>query len=210
MTTKIIIERHGQSFGNAKGIYLGHTDLGLTEEGIMQATVTAEHLREEKIDAVYSSDLIRAYQTALPHAEIRGISVITSKNLREIFVGDWDGCPAADLRRDFAEDFNKNRFFYTFQYPNGESFSEAAERFYNEIFEIARKNEGKTVLVVSHSAVIRAFWYKMCGYESGNMAEKFDFMTNASYSTLTFDGEKFVPGHYFYDAHVPPTNVKPI
>jgi broad specificity phosphatase PhoE len=49
MSTKIIIERHGQSLGNALGIYLGHTDLGLTEEGIMQATVTAEHLRMKKL-----------------------------------------------------------------------------------------------------------------------------------------------------------------
>lgn len=210
MSTKIIIERHGQSFGNAKGIYLGHTDLGLTDEGIMQANVTAEHLKDEKIDAVYSSDLIRAYQTALPHAKMRGLDVITSKNLREIFVGDWDGRPAADLRRDFAQDFNQNRFYYTFKYPNGESFPEAAERFFNEILKIAGENDGKTVLVVSHSAVIRAFWYKISGYTEGNMAEKFDFMTNASYSTMTYDGDKLVPGHYFYDSHVPPTDVKPI
>jgi broad specificity phosphatase PhoE len=141
---------------------------------------------------------------------MRGLSVITRESLREIFVGDWDGRPAAELRRDFSEDFNKNRFYYTFKYPNGESFADAAERFYSEILKIAREYDGKTVLVVSHSAVIRAFWYKVCGFSEGNMAEKFDFMTNASYATMTFDGEVLIPEHYFYDAHIPPTDVKPI
>ena len=57
MTTRIIIERHGQSIGNAERIYLGITDLGLTDEGVEQAKITAEALKDEKIDVIYSSDL---------------------------------------------------------------------------------------------------------------------------------------------------------
>ena len=69
--TTLILVRHGQSIGNATRVYLGHTNLGLTERGKMQAQLTAERLRDEKIDAIYSSDLKRAHDTAMPHAEMR-------------------------------------------------------------------------------------------------------------------------------------------
>ena len=69
MQTKVVIIRHGQSIANAQGICLGHTDWDLTDLGREQARIAAEHLKNEKIDAIYSSDLIRAYNTALPHAE---------------------------------------------------------------------------------------------------------------------------------------------
>ena len=176
----------------------------------MQAAVTAEHLKDVEIDAIYSSDLIRARDTAEPHARLRSLPVICREGLREIYVGEWDGRPAAELRRDFSEDFNKNRFFYTFKYPGGESFPDAAERFYREIIKICEENEGKTVLVVSHSAVIRAFWYKACGYTEGDMSEKLEFMINGSYATMRCEDGVLVPEHYFYSSHVPPSAVKPI
>ena len=58
--TKIILIRHGESLGNANRTMLGHTDLDLSPLGYTQAETTANHLKNEKIDAIYSSDLIRA------------------------------------------------------------------------------------------------------------------------------------------------------
>ena len=68
MKTKIILVRHGQSQGNAIRVLLGHTDLDLTELGFRQAACTAEALRHERIDVIYSSDLKRAMSTARAHA----------------------------------------------------------------------------------------------------------------------------------------------
>ena len=68
MEEKIIIIRHGQSIGNLKRIYLGHTNLGLSELGAEQAEIAARYFKNEKISAIYSSDLDRAYYTALPHS----------------------------------------------------------------------------------------------------------------------------------------------
>ena len=52
--------RHGQSIGNLNRVYLGHTDWDLTELGYKQAELVCEYLKDEKIDIIYSSDLIRA------------------------------------------------------------------------------------------------------------------------------------------------------
>ena len=86
--TKIIIIRHGESLANAKRIYLGHTDWDLSEKGKEQARQVAEYLSDEKIDVIYSSDLIRAYNTALPHAQRRGMKIIKSRGLREVYLGE--------------------------------------------------------------------------------------------------------------------------
>ena len=68
LETKIILIRHGQSLGNAQKIYLGHTDLDLSDVGREQAHAAAEYFKDEEISAIYSSDLLRAYNTALAHA----------------------------------------------------------------------------------------------------------------------------------------------
>ena len=66
--TVFYLVMHGQSIGNALRTYLGHTNLDLSELGYEQAKITAEHLRNVPFDAIYSSDLLRAYHTALPTA----------------------------------------------------------------------------------------------------------------------------------------------
>ena len=207
MKTKIILERHGQSIGNAEKIYLGHTDLGLTEKGKEQAEMTAQHLKDEPISAIYSSDLKRAYLTALPHARLHNLEVKTSAGLREVFVGDWEGKSASELTRDYYEDFVIRRTHRGFVYPGGEGLYEAACRFKKELLTIARENKGGVVLVVSHSAVIRAFWYYLSEYTELNMIDRVPFMPNASYCTLEFDGEKLIPLKYYCAEHLPVSKI---
>ena len=203
MKTKIIIERHGQSKGNAERIYLGHTDFGLNEEGVRQAEITAKHLSQEKIDAVYSSDLKRAYETALPHAALRGLSVNKSVGLREMFVGDWEEKRIPDLIRDYGDEFRVRRFYADFRYPGGEAINEAMQRMNNAVIEIAKENLGKTVLLVSHSAAIRALWYYISGATCPNMLDAVSVLPNAAYAIAEFDGEKLVPIEYGCADHLP-------
>ena len=83
--TKIIIVRHGESLGNLNQIMLGHTNIDLAPRGYIQAEACAEYLKNEQIDVVYSSDLIRAYHTAEPHAQLRGLQINTSKEGENYF-----------------------------------------------------------------------------------------------------------------------------
>ena len=204
-TTKLILVRHGESLGNANRKMLGHTDLDLSPLGYLQAEATAKCLKDEKIDIIYSSDLIRAYNTAIPHAKMRNLEIISSKNLREIHIGDWENLKLEEIlekwgREVYYTDWKKN--FGIFQFPNGESVKEAGERFHKEIIRISSENMGKTVLIAAHAAVIRAFWGIISGVSWENIADAFDFPSNASYSVAIYNGDRIIPDSYSNDAHL--------
>lgn len=203
MKTKIIIQRHGQSEGNANHLYLGHTDMPLTEKGREQARLAAEFLKDEKIDVIYSSDLSRAYQTAIPHAALRGLEIHKSKQLREVFAGDWEGLPESEIIEKYGADMLAHRTYRDFVYPGGESISDLSKRLYDEIMKIAEENEGKTILIVSHSAAIRSFWYRFCGYTTENTVDSVGFMVNTSHSIFYYEDGKFIPGEYGLAPHLP-------
>lgn len=204
MKTKIILVRHGESQGNAIRQLLGHTNLDLSPLGYIQAEATAKALLSEEVHAVYSSDLLRAYNTAKAHASVRGIDVVSSKNLREIYLGDWEGMLVSDVVLKYGKTYEVDWLenFGTFRFPNGESTLEAGERFYSECEKIANEHPDKTVLIAAHAAVIRSFFAKVVGVAPEKIAETIAFPTNASYSEVYFDGEKFTPGRYSVDDHL--------
>lgn len=203
--TKLILIRHGQSIGNATRRVLGHTDLDLTEKGYLQVQTTAEYLRDEKIDIIYSSDLLRAYNTAIPNAKIHNIDIKTSKMLREMYLGDWEDQKVDDImekwgREVFIDQWQGN--FGLFAFPNGESIKDGGYRFYNEVLRILKQNEGKTVLICSHAAVIRAFWSIITSVEWCDIANKVPFPSNASFSVAYFDGTRIFADVYSFDSHL--------
>ena len=164
---KIYLVRHGQSIGNLNRVFLGHTDYDLSELGYKQAEITAEYLKDVNIDAVYSSDLLRAHNTAVPHARIRGLKVTDSKELREIYLGEWENRPVDELVEKNYDDFvvGWRQNFGAFSVPGGERVLDAGKRFYREVERIANENAGKTILIAAHAAVIRVFWCLTNGIE---------------------------------------------
>lgn len=202
--TKIIIVRHGESLGNLNHVMLGHTDIDLAPRGFIQADAAAEYLKNERIDAIYSSDLIRAYHTAQPHAKMRDLDIVTSKNLRECYVGNWENVPLDEIVEKwpelFFEGWRKN--FGTFRIPGGESVQEAADRFYNEVLRIAKENIGRTVLITAHAAVIRGFWGKVTKTPPEFLAATYPYPTNASCTFLWYNGEELMPLEYSVDEHL--------
>ena len=202
--TKIIIIRHGESLGNLHQIMLGHTDIDLAPRGYLQAEAAAEYLKDEKIDTIYSSDLIRARHTAEPHAKLRGLDVITSRNLRECYVGDWENVPLDEIVEKWPDLFFEGwrKSFGTFRIPGGESVQEAAARFEAEVIRIAKDNIGKTVLIAAHAAVIRGFWGKITKTPPENLATTYPYPTNASCSFVWYNGDELVPLEYSVDEHL--------
>jgi broad specificity phosphatase PhoE len=173
--------------------------------GYKQAEVTANQLKNEKIDLIYSSDLKRAYNTALFHAELRNFEVKTSENLREVYLGAWEGQTIDKViekwgREAVEVDWLGN--FGLFTFPEGEKIMDAGERFYDEIHYIADQNKGKTILVASHAAVIRAFWSIISNIEPKDIVEKLPFPSNASYSICYLENGKITPFEYSIDEHL--------
>ena len=210
---KIYIIRHGQSLGNVALTFLGHTDLDLSELGYAQADLTADFLADVHFDAIYSSDLIRAFNTALPNAKRRGLEVIPRKVLREVYVGDWENKTCTEIEQEYGDLYRIGWYkeYGTFTFPGGESTIGAGKRFCEALRSIAKVNIGKTILVAAHGAVIRSFWADINGILSEEIAEKLPFATNASVSTVEFDGDRFIPIEYSHDEHLSSigiTNIK--
>lgn len=207
--TVIILERHGESLGNAERTYHGHSQIGLSERGVIQAKRSAEYLANLKIDAIYSSDLKRAYDTAAEHlAYHKEPKIVPRECLREVNIGRWQGMKIVDIIEQYGEYFTvewKEQFGTFRGAPEGESVPDAANRFFAALLEVAKECEGKTVLVASHAAVIRAAYAKIKGIAPERVAAELPFPNNASFTVVYFDGERLVPGEFSHDGHLADT-----
>ncbi len=198
MKTKFILVRHGQSLGNERRMILGHVDWDITDIGRAQAERVAKALSDRKIDAVYSSDLLRAYNTVLPMAVSRGLTVIADRDLREINMGLWEGRAVAEIIEEYGELFTVEwmRHFGRFRAPEGESTAELANRIRRALRRIARENPGRTVLIGTHAAAIRAFWGLVTEIPPEQIDEALPFPDNASYSEIDCEEGRFTPVSY--------------
>ena len=202
--TRIILIRHGESLGNAERRLLGHTNRDLSELGYKQAMATAKALQNEKIDAIYSSDLLRAYNTALPHALMRGMTVIPTEELREVMLGKWEGMLVSDVIKEYGDMYEKEWLgnYGCFRFPEGEGTIQAGKRFYEASKRIAEENDGKTILLVAHAAVIRSFVSIIKGIAPEDIAKTLPFPSNASYSELTYEIGEFSVVSFSVDDHL--------
>lgn len=193
--TRIIMVRHGQSLANATRRFAGHSDFDLSELGHIQARCAAEHLlKNEKIDVIYASDLLRAYHTATPIAEAFGLSVRKDQGLREIFAGDWEALTVDEIAEKFPEDFYKWKNNYSQSRPTGgESTKEVYGRVIPHVIDLAKKHDGETILLATHATVVRSF----IAYSKGLSADQTEmlggFPKNASISIFTYDNGQVAP-----------------
>ena len=100
---RIILIRHGSTIWNEEGKYQGTIDVPLSDRGRQEAEMVAERLREEKIKAIYSSNLGRARETAEIIARPHGLPVQVIDELGEINFGDWEGLTAQEIKDKFGE-----------------------------------------------------------------------------------------------------------
>lgn len=156
---KIIFVRHGQTVFNKESRYQGHTDAELSELGRRQAERVADRLSGEKIDAVYSSDLSRAADTAERIAQPHNLEVKTDPELRECAFGDWEGLTVSEIRETYPDLYmNYRKDSVTFRAPGGERLEELRERTVRAIDRIAAGHPNDTVAIVTHGGPIRAFF----------------------------------------------------
>ena len=199
----LLLIRHGESLGNAVRSFLGHTDLDLSDRGYAQAKRTAQLLKATHIDKIYASDLKRAFNTGIEIGRLAGLAVETDTELREIYVGEWEGRSVSDLELYYPDEFSEWRdSFHTFVAPAGESVPHLRDRIFKRISQIASQNIGKTIVLAFHAAAIRAFWAKISAIGKELINEEIGFPYNASVSVAYFDGDKFIPGEYSHMKHL--------
>ncbi len=201
--TRLILIRHGQSLANAQKIFAGHSDFDLSELGHTQAALVADHLAAAgPIDAIYASDLLRAYHTALPVSLRLGLPIVKDPLLREIYAGEWEGKYVPDIEGAYAEDFGVWRRDYAHARPTGgESVSEVYARIVPHICKLAEAHDGQTLLLATHATVVRSFEAFAHGFSSEETG-RVNFASNASLSYYTYDGGKVTPLAYDENAHL--------
>jgi phosphoserine phosphatase len=153
--TTILLARHGESDWNRAGRWQGHADRRLTDLGREQARALAERLEETELDAVYSSDLERALETAEIVAATKGLAVTTDPDLREVDVGSWSGLTRAEAQQRFPEGFARWQAGGE-GWTDGETYEELRERVVRAIERIATDHPAGRALVVAHGGSIRA------------------------------------------------------
>lgn len=153
--TRLFLIRHGQSAGNAQGRFGGHSATPLSELGFEQARVTAEALAKENINAIYSSDLLRAVQTSEPLSKLTGIPVVTKPEFRERNVGVLEGLTFDESKQEHPDDYyalvNRNVHHVI---TKGESYSDLLNRIKGELRSIIRKHRGERIAIFTHTGAL--------------------------------------------------------
>jgi broad specificity phosphatase PhoE len=193
MTTRLILVRHGETDWNLEGRYQGQADTPLNERGREQAKLLAERLRGERIEAIYASDLPRAYETAKIIAEALGQEVKTLESLREVDTGVWTGLTLQEVETRYPEHLKEWRANpLGVKRLEGESYLALFERTKTTIREIVKAHPDQTVLIVGHGGNIKCIVLDALGVGADRgigMAARFA-ADNASLHILRYDGDE--------------------
>ena len=139
--TRLCLVRHGETAWNAEHRVQGQLDVPLNAIGQAQALAAARALARERFDAVYSSDLQRARQTAEPAAKALGLDVVLQADLRERHYGVFERLTYAEVKTRFPEDYARfDARDPDFAFRTGESLKDFFARSVAVISRIAAEN----------------------------------------------------------------------
>ena len=161
---RIMLVRHGETQWNLENRIVGHTEIGLNPTGQRQVALLARALGEEKVDAIYSSPLRRAVETANAIAKEHGLDVVTDDALKEVDAGELDGIAIEEVVRrygDFWEAWGKGAD--TLRMPGGETMGELQHRAWSVTNRVVGDHPDSTVIVVSHTLTILSILTKALG-----------------------------------------------
>ena len=151
MPARIVLIRHGETDWNAEDRYQGQLDPPLNRRGIAQARRLAEELKGAGLQALYSSPLQRALQTAEIISQALDIPLHTDPRLKEIRQGEWEGLLRSEIAARYPELFRRwLEEPWAATPPGGESLAQVRERVIAAVSEIASRHRGEKVGVVTH------------------------------------------------------------
>ena len=207
-TTEILLVRHGESAPHVDGesfdLVGGHGDPPLAPGGVEQAELAAQRLIDtgERIAAVYVTTLQRTVQTAAPLVEWLGLTPIVEADLREVFLGDWEG---GEFRKRVADGDPIAQLMYVEQrwdvIPGGEPAHQFRNRVQRGIERIAAAHPDELVVAVVHGGVIG----EVMNIATGSTGFAFTGADNASISHVVITADRWAVRCWNDTSHLSPT-----
>ena len=202
-TTRFCLVRHGETDWNAERRLQGYTDTHLNTRGLAQADQMAKALKkiDFQFDALYTSDLQRAQQTANAIESLYAVSAINHSSLRERHLGALQGLTVSEapllepdlwkthLRRDIQHELR-----------GGESILQFASRIKTALQDIQEKHAGKTILVVSHGGALDMM-YRIASNQALD-AERAVAVPNASLNWISCVGSNWTVDNWADTSHL--------
>ena len=186
--TKVYLIRHCEAEGNIYRRAQGWYDSAISPKGARQIDALAERFRGIAVDALYSSDLLRARRTAGAIARYHDLPLRTTPRLREMNLGAWEDRPFGDVGHEspaLLAAFNGDPDRWSV--PGAESFAELKRRMSAVIREIAAAHEGQTAVCVSHGMAIRALLAGVLNAPSANIDALVPHGDNTAVSLLEIE-----------------------
>jgi len=153
--TRILAIRHGETAWNVDTRIQGQLDIPLNDIGRWQAHRLALAMAEEALDAIYSSDLLRAYETAQAVAAGSGRDIVTDVGLRERGFGEFEGLTFKEIEQRWPEQSERwRRRDPSFGPAGGEVLSDFYDRSVATVLRLAAVHPGQTIAVVAHGGVM--------------------------------------------------------
>lgn len=155
--TKIYLVRHGETTWNADARAQGSKDVALSERGRLQAQLLAKRMKNYHIDHIFSSDLIRAYETASIIAEGFQSEVNQIHGFREMSFGEWEGLTNDEIKQNYDTHFKIWRSQpHKAQIPGGEMLLDVQKRGLQALHQLVNRYKGQSILIVSHGTALKA------------------------------------------------------
>lgn len=185
--------RHGQTNWNKEKRVQGHSESTLTEEGKQQAAALAPMLSPYKISKVYCSPSVRTRETADILFADSNVQIEYCDDLREIFLGPWEGLLQSEIRSLYPENFS--HFWEAperFDQEGAELFATVQQRGLMLLKQILSTHTTQDVAIVSHGVLIKSI---LCALEGRPMAQLWEppIMHNCAHSIIACESAKVAP-----------------
>ena len=193
----VILIRHGETDWNTEQVFRGRIDVPLNKVGISQAEAVGFSLRDRDIDALYSSPLKRAFETAQMLAKGRNLEMKSEEGFIDINFGLWQGISHQKVKEDFKDLYARwMNEPHKVTFPEGESLGEVKIRSQKALDTIVKNNPGRTVAIVSHRVVNKVLLCTVLGLDLSHFwnirqdtcaVNSFEYKEDSYYLTLLND-----------------------
>ena len=166
--TKLVLARHGETAWNVERIFRGRSEVELDDVGMRQAELLGEYLSNLKLDAIYSSPVRRALDTANIVARYQKIDVRVAQGLSDMHFGEWQSLSEQEVRRRYPALLDEwHSTPERIRMPGGESLEDVRNRSMQVVSGVVSRYDG-SVLLVSHRVVIKVLVCSLLGLDNSH------------------------------------------